>query len=144
MEAEVEEVEATDSDHQIAVHEAVVTVDVAADRLVEETHTIPLVMVQLVAIVAIPVAEAEALLDAAAGTTLAVHHTAAPLRRDVVAMAGEIVRPEKVEAEEILVDAVVGDGAEAGAIVAEAAAGHTIAAEVGIVVAEGVRWKKSL
>ncbi|KAE9993316.1 hypothetical protein EG327_005510 [Venturia inaequalis] len=79
-------------------------------------------------------------LDAAAGTTLAAHHIAALLRRDVVVMAGEIVHPEKVEDEEMLVDVVVEDGA--GATAAEAGAGHTLVVEAGSVVEEGVRRER--
>lgn len=131
---------ATDSDRQIEVHEAVVTVDVAVDHLEEETLTIPLAMVQLVAIEAIHAAGVGVPLDAAAGTTLAAHHIAALLRRDVVVMAGEIVHPEKVEDEEMLVDVVVEDGA--GATAAEAGAGHTLVVEAGSVVEEGVRRER--
>lgn len=136
-------VEETDSALQTVVNEVVDTVDVVVDHLVEETLTIRLVMVQLVAIGAIHVAGAGVLLDVVAETTLAVHHTAALLRRDVVAMVGETVRPERVEDEGMLGDAVVGDAAEAGATAAEAEAGHTLAAEAANVVAEGDKWKDS-
>lgn len=118
-------------------------VDGVVGRLVEETLTIHPVMVQLAAIAAIRVAGAGVLPDAVAETTLAVHHTVVLPRPDVVAMGGERVLLEKVEDEEMLVDAVVGDGAEAGATAVEAAAGHTLVAEAVNAVAEGDRRNES-
>ncbi|QDS75746.1 hypothetical protein FKW77_008483 [Venturia effusa] len=129
-EEEVEAVEEIASAHQIEVQGELGTVDVV-DHLGEETPTIPRVMALPVANEATHEAGAGARPDAVADTTLAVHHTAALLRQDAVAMGGGTAHLEKLEDEDTLVDAAAEDAAEAEATAAVAVAGHTLAAEAG-------------